>query len=184
MSSRRGKPWGGRFGEATIAHVVDAESQRAGHVDVLTVAGDLALTLGGTLGYALGRTGFSGLVTASAATYRGLSEAVLDELGQSVFDKHLAGEIYPESRALVKAHQEMGHTLAIVSSATPYQVDPLARDLGIDDVLCTRLAVEDGVFTGQVVRPTCFGVGKLDAVREAAQLEDVDGLVAGLEGRP
>lgn len=35
----------GRFGQATVAHVVDAESQRAGHVDVLTVAGDIASTL-------------------------------------------------------------------------------------------------------------------------------------------
>ncbi len=35
----------GRFGEATVAHVVDAESQRAGHADALTVVGDLAATL-------------------------------------------------------------------------------------------------------------------------------------------
>ena len=35
----------GRFGDATVAHVVDAESQRAAHVDVLTVAGDIAATL-------------------------------------------------------------------------------------------------------------------------------------------
>ncbi|MGI9031778.1 MAG: acetolactate synthase [Ilumatobacteraceae bacterium] len=35
----------GRFGEARIAHVVDAESQRAGHADALTVVGDLAETL-------------------------------------------------------------------------------------------------------------------------------------------
>ncbi len=35
----------GRFGEARIAHVVDAESQRAGHADALTVVGDLAATL-------------------------------------------------------------------------------------------------------------------------------------------
>ena len=35
----------GRFGEAAIAHVVDAESQRAGHADALTVVGDLAATL-------------------------------------------------------------------------------------------------------------------------------------------
>ena len=32
----------GRFGEARIAHVVDAESQRAAHADALTVVGDLA----------------------------------------------------------------------------------------------------------------------------------------------
>ena len=37
----------GRFGSAEVAHVVDAESQRAAHVDVLTVAGDIAATLSG-----------------------------------------------------------------------------------------------------------------------------------------
>lgn len=41
----------GSFGSATVAHAVDAESRRAGHVDVLTVAGDLRLTLGGLAGY-------------------------------------------------------------------------------------------------------------------------------------
>ncbi|MGI9051464.1 MAG: acetolactate synthase [Ilumatobacteraceae bacterium] len=35
----------GRFGEARIAHVVDAESQRAAHADALTVVGDLSETL-------------------------------------------------------------------------------------------------------------------------------------------
>jgi acetolactate synthase-1/2/3 large subunit len=35
----------GRFGTATVAHIVDAESQRAAHVDVLTVAGDIDSTL-------------------------------------------------------------------------------------------------------------------------------------------
>ena len=37
----------GSFGSATVAHVVDAESQRAAHVDVLTVAGDITTTLAG-----------------------------------------------------------------------------------------------------------------------------------------
>jgi acetolactate synthase I/II/III large subunit len=35
----------GRFGTAGVAHVVDAESQRAAHVEVPTVAGDLAAVL-------------------------------------------------------------------------------------------------------------------------------------------
>ncbi len=37
----------GSFGSATVAHVVDAESQRAGHVDVLTVVGNITATLTG-----------------------------------------------------------------------------------------------------------------------------------------
>lgn len=35
----------GSFGDATVAHVVDSDAQRAGHVDALTVAGDIRLTL-------------------------------------------------------------------------------------------------------------------------------------------
>jgi len=37
----------GRFGAAEVAHVVDAESQRAGHVEVRSVVGDIATTLAG-----------------------------------------------------------------------------------------------------------------------------------------
>jgi acetolactate synthase-1/2/3 large subunit len=41
----------GRFGDARVAHVVDAESQVAGHVDATTVAGDIAVTLAGLAEY-------------------------------------------------------------------------------------------------------------------------------------
>ncbi|HEU4840989.1 MAG TPA: thiamine pyrophosphate-binding protein, partial [Ilumatobacteraceae bacterium] len=41
----------GRFGSATVAHVVDAESQRAAHIDVLTVVGDIVATLRGLAAY-------------------------------------------------------------------------------------------------------------------------------------
>jgi acetolactate synthase-1/2/3 large subunit len=41
----------GRFGDATVAHVVDAPSQQAHHVDVLTVTGDVAATLRGLAGH-------------------------------------------------------------------------------------------------------------------------------------
>ena len=42
----------GSFGSATVAHVVDAESQRAGHVDVLTVVGNITATLTGLANHA------------------------------------------------------------------------------------------------------------------------------------
>jgi putative phosphoserine phosphatase/1-acylglycerol-3-phosphate O-acyltransferase len=135
---------------------------------------ELADTLLGALSFAVGRTGFSGLMSATTAAYRGLAESVLEELGQEVFDKHLATQIYPESRALVQAHRDAGHTVAIVSSATRYQAEPMARELGIAHVLFTRLEVEDGVFTGRIVRPTCYGEGKATAARELAALHDVD----------
>ena len=79
---------------------------------------ELVESIRGTFSFAVGRTGFSGLMAASTAAYRGLAESAMQEIGEEVFEKHLATQIYPESRALVQAHREMGHTLAIVSSAT------------------------------------------------------------------
>jgi putative phosphoserine phosphatase/1-acylglycerol-3-phosphate O-acyltransferase len=128
----------------------------------------------GALSFALGRTGFSGFLATSTAAYRGLAESVLEELGEEVFRKHLARSVFPESRALVEAHRAQRHTIAIVSAATRYQVEPLARELGIEHVLCTRLEVERGVFTGRVLHPTCYGEGKAHYVRELARARGLD----------
>jgi putative phosphoserine phosphatase/1-acylglycerol-3-phosphate O-acyltransferase len=135
---------------------------------------ELSDSLLGALSFGLGRTGFSGMMAATTAAYRGMAESVLRETGQEVFQKHLARQIYPESRALVAAHRARGHTLAIVSSATPYQVDPVAEALGIRHVLCTQLEVEHGVFTGRVVKPTCWQEGKLHYASELAAREGIE----------
>jgi len=135
---------------------------------------ELGTTFYGALSFALGRTGFSALMSATTAAYRGLAESMLEEVGEEVFVKHLATQIYPESRAIVEAHQEAGHTVAIITSATRYQAEPLARDMGIDHVLCTELEVEEGVFTGEVIRPTCYGEGKAAAARTLAARVGLD----------
>ena len=57
--------------------------------------GELARGLRGTLSFALGRTGFSGFVAAHTQAYRGITETWMDALGQEVFDKHLATQIFP-----------------------------------------------------------------------------------------
>ena len=135
---------------------------------------DLTDSLRATLSFAFGRTGFSTFVSATSAVYRGMAESVLEEAGQHTFERHLATQIYPESRALVKAHQEMGHTVAIITSATRYQAEPVAKELGIEHLLYTRLGVEDGILTGKVVKPTCYGEGKAAAGRSLASKYDLD----------
>lgn len=126
------------------------------------------------LSFELGRTGFSGFMAAATSAYRGTEESLLERIGEEVFDRDLVSEIYPESRAIVRAHQEMGHSLAVVTSATRYQAAPVARELGIRHLLCTELEVEDGVFTGRVVHPSCYGEGKAEQARRLAFEQDLD----------
>ena len=118
--------------------------------------GDLLQSTRAAARFGLRQTSFPTLIEESSSDLKGLSEEELAEVGERVFLQRLATEIYPESRALVKAHQRRGHTVVIVSSATHFQVDALARELGIEHVLCTELELEEGRFTGKVIRPACY----------------------------
>ena len=121
--------------------------------------------------FGLGNLGFSGMMAVTAQFMGGIEEQAYQEVGEELYRKQIARLIYPESRALVDAHLAKGHTVAIISSATPYQVEPAAADLGIDHVLCTHLEVKNGKFTGSVIRPTCFGQGKVDAAETLAKAQ-------------
>ncbi|MEM9849345.1 MAG: HAD-IB family hydrolase, partial [Bacteroidota bacterium] len=103
-----------------------------------------------------------------------VDEQLFVQMGEEVYAKYLATTIYPEARAMVAAHLSKGHTIAIISAATPYQVNPIARDLGIEHVMCTRLEVENGKFTGNIIEPACWGEGKAYAARALAEKYDLD----------
>lgn len=128
----------------------------------------------GILVYAAGNRNFAGLAAIGAQGVKGVPEQTFIDVGEEVYLKHLAEAIYPESRALVKAHLAKGHTVAIISAATPYQVNPVARDLGIDHIMCTRMKVVNGKFTGEIIEPACWGDGKAIAAKQLAEDHQLD----------
>lgn len=121
---------------------------------------EIAEAAAAAMEFQTGRIGFSSFLTRSMVMLRGLEESAFEQIGRDVAETSLKTEIYPEMRELVSAHREMGHRIAIVSSAMRYQIEATANELGIDDVLCTDVEVVDGKFTGEVLRPTCYGEGK------------------------
>lgn len=125
--------------------------------------------------HSLGNIGFSGLMTAAAGFMKGVDEASFEQFGEELYEKHIARKIYPETRAIIEAHQAKGHTVAIISSATIYQIAPTARDLGIRHIKCSAYEVdESGEFTGEIIRPLCFGEGKVIAAEELADELGID----------
>ena len=134
----------------------------------------LVEVVGAMASFGIGSLGFSGLMAVNAQFMRGIEESTYKEVAEQLYLKQIARLIYPESRALVDAHIARGHTVAIISSATPYQVAPAAADLGIEHVLCSHLEVSDGKFTGAAVKPLCFGQGKVDAAQGLAEQTGAD----------
>jgi len=124
--------------------------------------------------FGMGNMGFSAMMMSASQYLRGIEEAEYLNFSEELYRKHIAKRVYPESRALIEAHLRKGHTVALVSAATPYQVVPAARELGIEHVKCTDLEVVDGKFTGAVVKPTCYGMGKVDAAEQLIQECNLD----------
>jgi len=124
--------------------------------------------------FGLGNMGFSAMMTIASQYLRGISEEDYLEFAEKLYTKHIAKLIYPESRALIEAHLKKGHTVALITAATPYQVMPAARELGIENVKCSNLEIIDGKFTGSIVKPTCYGMGKVDAAEQLAEQFDID----------
>lgn len=137
-------------------------------------AREVVAQFSGVMVYAIGNKNFAGLAAISAKGVKGTKEQVFIEVGEEVYYKYLAQEIYPESRSLVDAHLAKGHTVAIISAATPYQVNPIARDLGVEHVMCTRMEVKNGLFTGDIVEPACWGDGKALAAKDLAHRHGLD----------
>ncbi len=124
--------------------------------------------------FGLGNMGFSAMMMAVSQFLEGVEETEYQKFADFLYKKHIAKLIYPESRALIEAHLKKGHTVAIISAATPYQVEPAAKELGIKYVKCSRLETIDGRFTGRVERPTCYGMGKVDAADDLIQKHNLD----------
>ena len=78
-------------------------------------------------------------------------------------------------RELVRAHMARGHTVVLSSSALTVQVEPVARFLGITNVLSNKFETDDdGLITGEVASPIIWGPGKARAVQGFAAENGVD----------
>lgn len=114
-------------------------------------------------------TSYHQVVRRVTRALQGVSEATLCQMGEEAFHNSIEKSLYSEAITLVEAHRAAGHRLVIVSAASRYQVEPVARVLGIEEFCYTRLEVEDGKFTGRLVAPLCYGEGKTLAARRVAR---------------
>ena len=117
---------------------------------------------------------FAAFLDLSLAAWKGKEEAKVRAIGEQLFKDEIAGRLHLEVWRLIEAHRLKGHRIVLASSATAAQVDPMAREIGASDVLCTRLQIEDGCFTGRLDGAPLWAEGKGNAVRDFAAAEGID----------
>lgn len=90
----------------------------------------------------------------------------LSDLAERFADAIVPAHLRPDIAARVAWHHDQGHTVVIVSASPELYVAPIARRLGVDTVLATRLeAGPDGRLTGRLVGRNCRGSEKVERLR-------------------
>lgn len=117
---------------------------------------------------------FDALLELASNAWKGKSEEDMTKLGKKLFTSEIAGKLHTEIWEIVEAHRAMGHTVVLASSATRFQVQPMADALGADHVLCTPLEAVDGILTGKTDGTSLWGNNKAQAVIDLARKEGID----------
>ena len=94
---------------------------------------------------------------------------IVDETLQELINPY----IYAEAAALIEEHQRAGRDVVLVSASGDELVRPIGAQLGIHDIIATRMGVKDGRYTGEV-EFYAAGPNKVTAVRQLAEQRGYD----------
>lgn len=94
------------------------------------------------------------------------------EIAESFAEVMLADNVYPQARARIAKEKAAGHRLVLATASYGFYVAPLARRLGFDDVIATRVKYdEEGRILAEIDGENCYGEAKLRRVEAWAEAE-------------
>lgn len=98
----------------------------------------------------------------------GWSVEEFDAVVEAALTETITPVVYREALDAISAHQAAGHAVVLVSASADAIVRPIARILGADAVIATRLEAVDGRYTGEITFYD-YGEAKPEAVRAMAK---------------
>ncbi len=65
----------------------------------------------------------------------------------------------------IRWHKDQGHRLVLVSASLDLYLEPIANEIGFDDLLCTRLSKNHRVYDGRLDGNNCRGQEKVEKLK-------------------
>ncbi|MDR9437357.1 MAG: HAD family hydrolase [Thiohalophilus sp.] len=90
----------------------------------------------------------------------------LIELHRQFMDEEIRPRITPAARALLDKHRARDDFLLIITATNRFVTEPIAEELGVDELLATDPEQIDGRYTGQVSGIPCFREGKVQRLEQ------------------
>ncbi|MBK9031851.1 MAG: HAD-IB family hydrolase [Myxococcales bacterium] len=107
-------------------------------------------------------------------SYQGASEDRLVMLAEELFEDVIEPNIYPRARDLIDESRRAGVRQVLISGALDFTLRPLARYLGVDELIANQLEFDGGYATGKLAKPFVAGATKAEIMRGYARKHAID----------
>ncbi len=108
-----------------------------------------------------------------ATLCKGWSVEQVQQIVNETLSELINPYIYAEAAALIAEHQHAGRDVVLVSASGEEMVRPIGEQLGIRDIIATRMGVKDGRYSGEIEFYSA-GPNKVAAVRALAEERGYD----------
>jgi len=103
--------------------------------------------------------------------YKGQSEDRLRFLAEDLYQEVIRPAVYPGARDLLEKSKSMGLRQVAVTGALDITVQPLLRELGIEEYVANKLEFRDGRATGRLKPPIMASATKASWIRTYSEKE-------------
>lgn len=90
-----------------------------------------------------------------------LTKAQLNVLHQGFMFKKIKPMQQPKAKALLNKHRQQGDVLLIITATNRFVTEPIAKELGVENLLASDLEIIEGRITGKPLGIPCFQEGKV-----------------------
>lgn len=99
----------------------------------------------------------------------GKPSQVIEPLGEEFCREELCPRVSAIAMRKLDEHRRAGHTIIFVTGSLDFLIAPVADALRVDRYFATRLEQQQGLYTGLLVPPLPYGVGKRQLIDRLTQ---------------
>jgi HAD superfamily hydrolase (TIGR01490 family) len=155
---------------ANSANLWVKRERRLGKITAWQLA-RVALWMGG---HKIGFLDMESALREALATLRGVSEQSIREQTAEWWHAEVRPHVAPGARAVLERHRQEGDQLVLLTSSSRYASEMAIREFRLDAAIFQIYEVKDGLFTGEPLRPICYGPGKVEAAEAFAREHGID----------
>ncbi len=99
---------------------------------------------------------------------------VIEPLGEEFCREELCPVVSADGMRKLEMHRQSGHPVMLITGSLDFLVQPIASALCVDRCVAAVLEQRDGVYTGRLMSPLPYGVGKRHLIQRLATELDLD----------